>query len=31
VRNRFSYWTNGQWSAFSTSSADSFRYHRAWR
>jgi hypothetical protein len=30
-RNRFSYWTNGQWSSFSTRSADSFRYHRAWR
>jgi hypothetical protein len=30
-RNRFSYWTNGEWSSFSTVNAGSFAYHRSWR
>ena len=30
-RNRFSYWSNGRWSAFVTRSANSFIYSRAWR
>ncbi|MFN4209182.1 MAG: hypothetical protein ACK4G5_01340 [Devosia sp.] len=29
--NRFSYWTNGKWSGFSTRSAGSFSYYGAWR
>jgi hypothetical protein len=29
--NRFSYWTNGKWSGFSTRSAGSFSYYGTWR
>lgn len=30
-RNRFSYWTNGRWSSFSTGNAGSFHYYRLTR